>query len=169
MIKNHLKTVDERLNTYIKRIESCWVWTGYKNQHGYGRITNDEGKQVRAHRYLYETFKGKIPKGMCVLHTCDNRACVNPEHLFLGDRKDNADDMTNKGRNGYKTFYGQSHHNSKLTKEQVVEMRNLWEKGGVYQSQLAKKYGVTQQVVSKVVNFKAWKTLEGSKVIKINQ
>lgn len=165
MPKNHITNIEDRLHTYIRRTSTCWIWTGYKGHYGYGKVTDDDGKQVRAHRYLYEMFKGKIPKGMNVLHKCDNTACVNPEHLFLGSQKDNVKDMMSKGRGGYKKFCGEAHHNRKLDMNKVKKMREMWESKKYSQYQIASKFNISQQVVSKVVNYKAW--LEnGSFIIK---
>ncbi len=157
--------IEDRLTNYIDKTDTCWNWIGYKNDHGYGLISIGRGKQTRAHRFMYERYKGTIPKDMKVLHSCDNPACVNPEHLSIGTQKDNVKDMMNRGRGGYKSFHGESHHMSKLTDEKVKQIRDLWDKGGVYQSQLAKQFGVSQQVISKVVNYKAWIKESGTTVV----
>lgn len=158
-------TIDERLKNYIDKSGDCWLWTSHTNEKGYGLLSVGRGKQVRVHRYMYELYKGQIPDGLHVLHKCDVRRCCNPDHLFLGTQKDNMEDASKKGRIGYKSFNGESHHNSKLKKEDVIEMRKLWESGSFFQSELAKRFNVTQQVVSKVVNFKAWKKLDGTTLV----
>lgn len=87
----------------------CWNWMLSKDKPGYGRLkiqmgSRDKYRMTSAHRYAFEIFIGHIPNGMNVLHRCDNRACCNPEHLFLGTQQDNMIDMHQKGRgpSGYK-------------------------------------------------------------------
>lgn len=81
----------------------CWEWSGYKDRGGYG-VTKRNGKLQKAHRVSYVLCVGEIPnahlgvRGVLVLHKCDNRKCVNPAHLFLGNHKDNAVDRVRKGR-----------------------------------------------------------------------
>lgn len=77
--------------------DSCWHWREYKTTNGYGTFCHN-GKTVRAHRYSYEQNFGPIPKGMFVLHKCHNPGCVNPDHLYLGDQKQNMRDCIRSGR-----------------------------------------------------------------------
>ncbi len=78
----------------------CWFWDKSLNPAGYGKIVFNglSGKIWLAHRASYELFKGEIPKGLHVLHKCDQPACVNPDHLWLGTNEENIQDRINKGR-----------------------------------------------------------------------
>lgn len=89
----------------INQHTDCWEWTGGKNNLGYGMVRDGE-KMRTAHRVSYELHNDTtIPKLMCVCHSCDNPLCINPKHLWLGTRKQNSQDMINKGR---AHFYSQS-------------------------------------------------------------
>jgi predicted XRE-type DNA-binding protein len=102
---------------------------------------------------------GPIPDGLKVLHTCDVRNCVNPAHLWLGTQADNVADCVTKGRasNGAHVHRGSRHGNSKLTEAVVAEIRQRYAAGGVSQQTLANHFGVSQSVVSELVNRVGWK------------
>jgi len=96
----------------------CWFWKGEITNMGYGRI-RVKGKNIGAHRLAFELAKGKIPEGMLVLHSCDVRSCVNPDHLRVGTQKQNQEDARLRNR----TCFGEKNNKSKLTEEDVVAIR----------------------------------------------
>lgn len=86
----------------------CWLWRGSPEKRGYGRFYMNGNHNVRAHRAAYVLFRGEIPAGMLVCHSCDNPGCVNPAHLWLGTGSDNMRDMVAKGRGRF--HYGLRAH-----------------------------------------------------------
>lgn len=94
----HNRTVAERLDDMsMESVSGCIVWLGSEYDFGHGQLRID-GKLQRAHRLAWEDVNGPVPDGLCVLHKCDVPQCINPEHLFLGTKKDNSIDMARKGR-----------------------------------------------------------------------
>ncbi len=123
----------------------CWVWVGPKFKSGYGRFAAKScSPRVRAHRYSYERFVGPIPDGILVCHTCDNRPCVNPRHLFLGTIADNNSDASEKGR-PIGRYPSKTRSN-----EEVREMRRLF-RDGTEVKELAEKYELSQSACRNIV------------------
>ena len=105
-----------------------------------------------AHRVSYFIFNGLIPDGACVLHRCDNPACVNPKHLFLGTQQDNMADKKEKGRNRV----GERHQNSRLSLADVIKIRVSAHRG-YSQKEIATLFGISQSQVSHIVTGKQWR------------
>lgn len=129
----------------------CLLWIGYVDRHGYGvaNIANTHGIQTSAHRIAWKLYRGEIPKGMCVLHRCDNPPCVNVNHLFLGTQSDNMKDARAKGR----MRKGSDHHNSKLLNEDVVAIRS----SVGLQRDIASRFGISRTNVSIIRSGKGWR------------
>lgn len=145
----------------------CWNWIGGKDSKGYGAIHRGGGKShmVQAHRISWELHNGPIPDGLHVLHHCDNRACVNPAHLFLGTHQDNMADMKAKGRNrslwvpGHKhTPYckGEANRFARLTDDIVREIRRLWATGLYMQKEIGAMFGIDDSTVCNIVKRVRW-------------
>jgi len=132
----------------------CWLWVGGQQKSGYGafRFLN---KQCCAHRVSWTLYRGEIPDGLCVLHKCDNRQCVNPDHLFLGTLKDNMQDMARKGR-APNPIWARGENNGgggKLTESNVREIRTAH---GLHR-EIAETFGVSRPLVSAIKRGDVWK------------
>ena len=153
------KKVDVRIRfeKYVNRRgdNGCHIWTGPPGDVGYGNF-GINGKTYRSHRAAWEIYRGPIPGGLCVLHRCDNKMCVNPDHLFLGTRADNVADMMAKGRGRKAT--GERVGNSKLKEDQVKEIRMLVA-GGMKQTEVAAKFGVHSSWVSRISRNEFWRDI----------
>ncbi len=135
----------------------CWIWMGSVNKKGYGRLKAD-GKMQYAHRFSYSIYVGEIPKYMLVCHNCDNPPCVNPNHLFLGSDIDNVNDMIKKRRD--RKAIGRNVWTTKLTKKQVLKIKQKYIPYKYSTYKLAKEYNVSQSTISDIVIRNAsWKYL----------
>ena len=124
----------------------CWLWEANTNAGGYGTI-GYKGKIVKAHRLSYILHNGDIPDGLHVLHKCDVRCCVNPDHLFVGTHLDNMRDCSKKGRKSKKPVnVGESNARCKLTDDQVSEIRASSEN---YKA-IAGRYDVNPSTISRI-------------------
>lgn len=134
---------------YVRAENGCWIWTAYRDKDGYGNF----GVAQKAHRYSYKRFKGVIPEGMLVCHTCDESSCVNPDHLFLGTTKDNHKDMCDKER----IAKGEGSGASKLSEKDVKKIRKEYVNGHKSMSELGDEFGISATTACNIINFKTWK------------
>lgn len=144
-------TADERYEKYVVRSDGCWGWTGMTDAHGYGTFGHG-GKHIRAHRFSYERTNGPIPKGMNACHRCDNPACSNPEHIFIGTQGDNMRDAATKGR----VERGSRHHAAKLTESNVQEIRRL-RALGVLAKDIAPAFGIAEGTAQGIIARRHWR------------
>lgn len=136
----------------------CWEWAKCLTGNGYGRCRR-RSRYVLAHRLAYEAYIGEVPQGHDVCHTCDNRKCVNPAHLFSGTRKDNMADCIAKGRQcrgerrraaaRLSVPRGEAHCRSKLTDAQVTDIRER-RASGEKLAGLAAEFGVAETTISQL-------------------
>ena len=144
------KTTEARFWEKADKTGDCWLWTSGQNNFGYGQFRL-EGRTRAAHRVAWELTHGPIPKGMCVLHVCDVRNCVRPDHLFLGTHKDNTQDMLKKGRRDVR---GERNGAAQLCELDVWLIRNI---EGQTNKAIAEFLDLSQQQVGKIRNHKIWR------------
>lgn len=147
------KTLQDRILEKVEILTECgcWIWDGKEHPTGYGR-TSVLNETLLAHRVSYCAFKGAIKNGLHVLHRCDVRLCVNPDHLFLGYPQDNVDDMISKGRCSY--IRGSTVWNSKISESEVSEIRDLVRIFS--QREVGILYGISQPSVSDIIRGATW-------------
>lgn len=138
---------------YVVADSGCWNWTAAVTPSGYGVFFNGT-RNVAAHRYAYETMVGPIPEGLLACHTCDNRRCVNPTHIFLGSHAENSADMTAKRRHWTYAFAGEANPCAKLTDEQAADILRRALRGEKH-ADIAVDYGVHKSLVSHIKRGKA--------------
>lgn len=140
----------------VEKSSTCWEWAGWRNPEGYGGLRIEGQTRELAHRVAWVMYQGAIPGGLCVLHKCDNPPCVRPCHLFLGTWGDNNRDTHQKGR--ARPARGERSGTSKLTEDQVHEIRSLSEEG-VSGVDLAHRFNVTSATISNIIHRITWKHL----------
>lgn len=134
--------------------DACWPFAGADDARGYGVIGVGR-KAVKAHRVAWEHHYGPIPNGLYVCHRCDNRACWNPAHLFLGTARDNFTDMVAKGR--HRPGAGERHHLAKLTEDDVIAVRSLYRGSNISYLDLGRMFGVADRTIGQCILRKTWK------------
>lgn len=148
------RTAEQWLTMYEAIPEvGCWIWTGHVTKLGYGRVDlRDTEKRQRfyAHRFLYERLVGPLRPGDCVCHRCDTPSCVNPGHMFIGDRRANMLDMQAKNRGN--CARGETNGHAVLTVDAVRSIRQ--ERGT--DRELGEKYGVCGPTISRIRRGLRW-------------
>lgn len=149
------KSIKERFDSFVypEPNTGCWLWGGNTVNGGYGQFKVD-GHPYLSHRISYKIHIGEIVGNLNVCHKCDIPSCVNPDHLFLGTQLENMIDRSNKLRQAR----GNSIGVSKLTNSMVGEIKQLLAMGLLHKA-VAKKFGVTRSVITKIKNGKIWQHL----------
>jgi len=130
-------------------MSGCWLWTASLRADGYGQIGERDGQMLGAHRVSWRLYCGEIPSGLQVLHKCDNRACVNPEHLFLGTHDDNMADKVRKRRQGF----GEDNGRAILSVGDVRKIRASDDSA----LSLARRYGVGREAIYHIRRQISWR------------
>lgn len=141
----------QRISSKIIVTDDCWIWKASRFPNGYGQCKCD-GKNWKAHRLVYTLLVGQIPENLLLLHRCDNRRCVNPAHLWAGTHQENMDDSAAKGRKG-----GEANPNSKLSAQEVREIRDLCASRLFQRIEIARFYGITGTMVGYIRDGANWK------------
>jgi hypothetical protein len=148
-----LEAVTSRFWFFVKKSHGCWAWTRCRFPTGYGQFYFYRRK-MGAHNVAWILTHGSIPTGLCVLHKCDNRICVRPDHLFLGTKGDNMQDCLAKGRHRYETRRGEDCNKAKLTADQVRAIRLLYP--AISQRELGRQYGVSKVAIAHIIHRRNW-------------
>ena len=148
--------MDAAMKAFLARTKkgpNCWIWIGHIDSLGYGRFK--AMGEVRAHRLAWRLFKGET-NGMKVLHKCDVRNCVNPEHLFLGTQADNVADMMAKRRHRSVPLHGERNPMAVLRKETVEEMKLAKLVTGKSYRLIALDFGVSTMTAYRAITGQSW-------------
>jgi len=148
---------DEQIARFWAKVDKtgdCWVWTAALSTGGYGKLSLNQ-RVAHAHRVAYTLCIGPIPDRLLVCHTCDNRRCVRPDHLFVGTHLDNARDRDAKGRLNDRA--GELNGRARFTVEDIREIRQLADVDGLFQYEIAERFGTRQSRISDIVLRKTWR------------
>lgn len=148
------RDLPRRFWSKVKRGPACWLWTGTVLKGGYGKL-GIERKHHLAHRVAWALSFGPVPDGMLVLHRCDVRRCVRPDHLFLGSQADNIHDMRSKGRG----IQGTTHPQAKLRPADVPWIR-AFRAMGFTQKTVGGAFGVSVDTIHQVDHGRHWTVAE---------
>lgn len=163
------KNPEERFWEKVQKTDTCWLWTAFRDEKGYGRFGAETGKIIGAHKYSYLLHYGPIRGRLFVCHNCpggDNPACVNPSHLWLGTHQENITDAVHKGRTKYPARstrqLGEKNAKAKLTTTQVIAIRRL--RGQASSVAVGKLFNCTEDNIQAIWLRKSWNHLPEEEV-----
>lgn len=149
--RNFMSRINQQSGVFLNGLTTeCWEWRGCIDSLGYGSIATNYAKEygtIKAHRISYWLFCGDYDKNLDVLHHCDNRKCVNPEHLHLGTQKDNNQERDERGR--MTILRGENHGSSKFTQSEVDAILQLRREGMLYKD-IAERYNVNRRTIERM-------------------
>jgi HNH endonuclease len=159
-IRGVVVPMKDRFWEKVKKTESCWNWIGAVRPNGYGVIRADGpregGRTLRAHRVAWLlTYGSEPPTGLDLMHSCDNRRCVNPAHLEPGTRLKNMRDASTRGR----TRRGETHPTAKLTEAQVIQIIDQF-MAGIPSREIAESFSVSTSNVYQITSGRRWKHIQ---------
>ena len=145
------ENVLRRFWSHVNKTDTCWLWTGGRQTSGYGAIFTGSNNS-RAHRISWVIHRGPIPKGMYVLHHCDVKLCIRPDHLFIGDADTNAIDARDKHRHSH----GSKHGMASITEADVYTIWNYLASGNFTQRNIARRFGISPSAISDIIAGRTW-------------
>ncbi len=150
---NNTAPPEQRFWRFVQKTDSCWLWTGTTNGHGYGHFTVSGRHAVKrgAHRFAYELMVGSVPRGLDLDHLCRNRLCVNPAHLRPGTDAENVADMVSKGRQ--RGPAGRMNGNVKIVESDVIAIRAC----RATQREIAELFGISRAQVGRIQRGERWR------------
>jgi hypothetical protein len=149
----------QRFWRQVEITDGCWIWKGYRNPLGYGRMrVHGLGKaMILAHHISYEIHHGPVPDGGWVLHHCDNPPCVRPDHIYLGTPKQNSQDAVSRGR--WADLRGENNNFARLTETSVREIKRRIAEGERCAA-IARAFGVSYGAIYEIIKGRNWSHVE---------
>jgi hypothetical protein len=151
----HSDSIKERFMAHVAQGPGCWLWQASTMNSGYGQFGH-RGTMRQAHRVSYELHVGPIPAGLSILHSCDDKLCVNPAHLRPGTHSENIKEAYSRGRRAKPDLRGENHPRASITFLDAIRMRDL-RSAGMAVTDIARRYGVKRSLVSDVVTGRCWR------------